>query len=124
MPASTDEFFDMLSRREHEPLLEKVDGTVRFDVVDGDRTEHRRVRIERGDLTVTADDGPAGCVISGTRATFDAIINGRTGVMAALLRGALDVTGDFELAVLSRRLIFPSENQSPPAAAAGKERAS
>lgn len=124
MPDSTEAFFDMLSRRGHEPLLEKVDATVRFDVVDGDRSEHRRVRIARGDITVTADDGPADCVIGGDRATFDAVVSGRTGVMAALLRGALAVGGDFELAVLSRRLIYPPEDPSRRGGSVGQEQAS
>ena len=53
MPDSTDEFFDMLSRRRHEPLLEKVDATVRFDVADGDRIEHWRVQIGGYERSVT-----------------------------------------------------------------------
>ena len=30
-------FFDQLSRRGHEPLLRKLSGSVRFDIVDGKR---------------------------------------------------------------------------------------
>jgi putative sterol carrier protein len=123
MPSSTEQFFDMLSRRGHEPLLEKVDATVRFDEVDGDRTR-RWVRIARGDITVTEDDGPADCVISGGRATFDAITSGRLSLMAALLRGAIGVEGDVELAVLSRRFIFPRPDSAPRTDAAGEEQAS
>jgi putative sterol carrier protein len=124
MPDSTDEFLDMLSRRGHEPLLEKVDATVRFDVADGDRIEHWRVQIARGDIAVTADDRPADAVISGDRATFDAIASGRLSMLAALLRGAIGVDGDLELVVLSRRLIFPRTDSARRPGAAGEEQAS
>ena len=124
MPAPTEEFLDMLSRRGHEPLLEKVDATIRFEVADGSPGDQRRVRIAHGDITVTADDGPADCVIRADRATFEAIISGRTSVMAELLRGAMTVFGNLELMVLSRRLIYPTGNASRRAAAAGEEQAS
>jgi hypothetical protein len=103
---STVEFFDDLSRRGHEPLLKRVAATVRFDITDGDRTEHRLVRIDRGDIQVSTADGPADCVLGGERAVFDAIVGGRKTVMVALLLGVLAVDGDPELLVLSQRL-FP-----------------
>src|SRR3954468_18886304 len=77
MATSTVEFFDDLSRRGHEPLLKRVAATVRFDITDGDRTEHRLVRIDRGDIQVSTADGPADCVLGGERAVFDAIVGGR-----------------------------------------------
>jgi hypothetical protein len=45
-------FFHELGGRGHEPLLAKVTGSVRFDVVDGDRTDRWLVTINRGDVTV------------------------------------------------------------------------
>src|SRR6266511_637094 len=38
MTAPTVKFFDNLSRRGHEPLLEKVSAKVRFDITDGELT--------------------------------------------------------------------------------------
>jgi putative sterol carrier protein len=106
MTASFVEFFDALGRRGHEPLLARVSATVRFDITDGERTEHRLLRVDRGEVRVTADDEPADCVIHGDRATLDAVVSGRSSAMAALLRGALAVDGDPELLVLIQRL-FP-----------------
>jgi putative sterol carrier protein len=106
MTTSTAEFFDNLGRRGHEPLLKRVDGTVRFDITDGDRTEHRLAKIDHGQIRVSADNEPADCVLAGDRSVFDAIVGARTTMMAALLRGELTVDGDPELLVLTQRL-FP-----------------
>jgi putative sterol carrier protein len=105
---SAAEFFDDLSHRGHEPLLERVAATVRFDIIDGDRTEHRLVRINRGDIRVEVSDVPADCVIIARRAVCDDVVSGRTSALAALLRGEAAVEGDPELMVLMQRL-FPRE---------------
>ena len=90
MTTSTAEFFDNLSRRGHEPMLERVDATVRFDVTDGDRTEHRLVRIGRGDIRVSAEDEPADCVMTGERAVFDLFtVRARNDVHATVLHGGI-----------------------------------
>jgi putative sterol carrier protein len=109
MTASTIDFFDNLSHRGHEPLLERVTATVRFDITSGGRTEHRVTRIDHGDIGVSAEDGPADCVMRGDRAVFDAIIGGQMTAMAALLRGMLAVEGDSELLVVTQRL-FPGKS--------------
>jgi putative sterol carrier protein len=109
MTASIDEFFDDLGRRGHEPMLERVRGTVRFDITDGERTEHRLIRIDRGDIRVSAGDEPADCVIHASRAVCDDVVSGRTSGLAALLRGAAAVEGDFELMVLAQRLFTGSQ---------------
>jgi putative sterol carrier protein len=116
MATSTAEFFDNLSRRGHEPLLERVGATVRFDITDGERTKHRLVRIDHGDIRVSADEGPADCVVRGDGAVFDAIAGGRMTVMVALLLGVLAVDGDPELVVLTQRL-FPG----PAAASSARD---
>ena len=115
MTASTVDFFDDLGRRGHEPLLERVSATVRFDITDGGGTGHRLVRIDHGDIRVSAENGPADCVIGGDRAVFDAIVGGRMTAMVALLRGRLAIEGDPELLVLTQRL-FPG----PPAGSSGR----
>ena len=50
-------------------------GTVRFDIADGERTEHWYLHIRKGDVTVSHDDAEADCVISADIATFDAILD-------------------------------------------------
>jgi hypothetical protein len=47
-------FFDELGRRGREPLLRKVSGRVRFDLVDGAHTEQWLVAVDKGELTVRA----------------------------------------------------------------------
>ena len=103
-PAAT--FFEELGRRRHEPLLRKVSGRVRFDVVDGAHTDSWLVAVDKGELTVAREAGVADCTISGDGALFDEVVGGRTNAMAAVLRGALVCHGDLELLVAIQR-IFP-----------------
>jgi putative sterol carrier protein len=113
------DFFADLSRRGHEPMLRRLTATVRFDIVDGDRTEHRLITIDHGDIRVDESDQPADCVITAARAVCDDVVSGRTSALAALLRGAVSVQGDPELMVLTQRL-FPR----PQPATAGESRSS
>jgi hypothetical protein len=115
MMDATAEFFDELGRRGHEPMLKRLRATLRWDIIDGDRTEHRLVRIHHGDIRVTMSREPADCVIIADRAVCNDVISGRTSALAALLRGAATVEGDRELMVLAQRL-FPRQ----PAVAAGR----
>jgi len=108
MTTSTAEFFDDLNRRGHEPLLKRVAATVRFDITDGDRTEHRLVRIDRGDIRVAVSDEPADCGITAGRRVCDDVVSGRTSALAALLRGEAADQGPPALMVLMQRL-FPRE---------------
>ncbi|WP_448808788.1 SCP2 sterol-binding domain-containing protein [Agromyces bauzanensis] len=118
---STAEFFEQLGRRGHEPLLKRVSASVRFDIADGAATEHRLVRIDHGDVTVTTDDAPADCVLVADRAEFDDIVGGRTSALASLLRGTLTIEGDLELLVLAQRLFADRpDNPSAPDTASEK----
>jgi hypothetical protein len=117
---STAAFLEGLGRRGHEPLLERVQATVRFDVVDSVRTEQRLVSIDHGDIRVSAGEGPADCVLVGDGAVFDAVIDGRTSAMAALLRGALEVDGDPQLLVLAQRLFRVPQVHPGHATGAGR----
>ncbi|WP_374968200.1 SCP2 sterol-binding domain-containing protein [Terrabacter sp. BE26] len=124
-----DEFFDELSHRGHQPLLERVVATIRFEVHDdmvdmvdasdssganaGDRDRARSlsrwVTIDHGDLSVSADgDTAADVTITCTASELDDLVSGRTSAMASLLRGALTVQGDPELVVLAQRLFSRS----------------
>jgi hypothetical protein len=113
--SAIDDFFAELERRGHEPMLRRLSATVRWDTLDGDRTEHRLVRIHHGDVQVAVSDEPADCVIVAERAVCDDVVSGRTSALAALLRGAAVIDGDFELMVLAQRL-FPRT----PGASAGR----
>lgn len=103
-PSAT--FFDDLARRGDEPMLRKVTGRVRFDVVEGRRTRVWVVDVDRGTLTVAGEAGPADCTIRGDGAVIDEIVEGRANAMAAVLRGALTCEGDLQLLAAIQR-IFP-----------------
>ncbi|WP_374969649.1 SCP2 sterol-binding domain-containing protein [Terrabacter sp. BE26] len=115
MMDATDEFFEELARNGREPTLKRLRATLRWDIVDGDHTDHRLVRIIHGDIRVTASDEPADCVIIAERGVCNDVITGRTSALAALLRGAVAVEGDRELMVLAQRLF-----RRQRAAAAGR----
>jgi hypothetical protein len=103
---STAEFFDELGSRGHEPLLGKVTGSARFDVVAGERTERWLVTIDKGDIGVSRRNAAADSVLRVDKASFDRVVAGELNWMAAVLRGEVAVQGDPRLLVLLQRL-FP-----------------
>src|SRR3954454_12580764 len=117
MTSPTAAFFDDLGRRGHEPLLAGATGTVRVEISDGGRVERWCVAIERGNLTVSAADGPVGCTLRADRRFFDDLVRGRANPIASVLRGALDVEGEWALLLLFQRL-FPASDGGPAAAGA------
>jgi putative sterol carrier protein len=108
------EFFEELGRRGHEPLLAKITGRVRFNLVDGGRPDRWSVAVDKGDTTVMHDGGPADCTIRAERALFERLCRGEENAMAAVLRGALVCTGDVELLYAIQR-IFPGPPRERPA---------
>jgi predicted lipid carrier protein YhbT len=118
MTDMTAAFFDDLRRRGHEDTLRRIEGTVRFDVVDGDRVDHWLVTIDKGDLAVSRANGPADCVVSGEKALFDRLATGQANPMAAVLRGAVSVAGDLDLLLAVQR-VFPGPQPVPAEASKG-----
>ena len=107
------EFFRGLGRRGHEPLLAKVTGRVRFDLVDGGRTDRWLVAVDKGDMTVSHKGGLAECTI-GADWAFERLCRGEENAVAAVPRGALACTGDVELLFAIQR-IFPRPPRDRPA---------
>jgi putative sterol carrier protein len=105
MTDSTAEFFQGLGLRGHEPLLEKGTGSIRFDVVDGTRTERWLIMLDRGTVSVSRKNAAADCVVRADRAVFNAMATGAVNGVAAYLRGELSVEGDPELLVLIQRVL-------------------
>ena len=110
MGAETTEFFRNLGQLGHEPLLAKVTGRVRFDLVDGDRVERWVVVIAKGDVSVLRHNGDADCTIRTERPMFDRLCAGDENAVAAVLRGALRCSGDVELLYAIQRL-FPGPSR-------------
>jgi putative sterol carrier protein len=106
---ATGDFFAELGRRGHEPLLQKLTGTFRFDVT-GERDEYWFVRVSKGDVTVSRRNDKADCSVRSDRDVFDAVVGGEANALAATLRGAVVVDGDIGLLAGFQRL-FPG----PPA---------
>jgi putative sterol carrier protein len=102
----TEQFFEELGSRGHEPLLAQVQGSARFDLVNGGRTARWLVTVDRGDITVSRRNSRADCVVRTSKALFDRIASGKANAMAAFLRGEIVVEGDPELLMLIQRL-FP-----------------
>jgi putative sterol carrier protein len=111
MTDPTGEFFDELGKREHEPMLRKATGTLRFDLVDGTSKAHWSVALKKGDVSVSRASDKADCVVTTDKPLFDAIVRGEKNAMAAVLRGEIVVEGDPELLVLFQRVFAgPSES--------------
>lgn len=106
MTDSTAEFFAELERRAHEPLLAKVKGTIRFDIVEGRKKARWLVSVDRGDVTVSRRNLSADSVVRVDRALFDRLITGRANAMAEVLRGRIGIEGELEPLILLQR-VFP-----------------
>jgi glycogen debranching enzyme/putative sterol carrier protein len=117
MASPTEDFFEALSRRGHEPLLERATATVRFNISHGRRVSHWLVAIDKGDVRVSRDPGKGCCdiSISADRALFDGIVSGQVNPRAAMLLGTLRVDGDREVFALILRLLpGPGSPHRPP----------
>jgi putative sterol carrier protein len=98
-------FFHELSHRGHEPLLEKATGSIRFDLVDGTRTDRWLVTLDKGDVSVSRKNVAADCIVRADRTLFDAMAVGDVNALAAYLRGEFALEGDPELLVLIQRVL-------------------
>ena len=118
----TGALFEELGRRGHEPLLEKISGTVRFELVDGKQTERWLVSVDKGDVSVSRKNVRADCTVRADKALFDGMASGEMNAMAAMLRGDIALEGDSELLVLFQRLLPgpPRRRRQRRATAAGR----
>jgi hypothetical protein len=109
----TEDFFDELARRRHEPRLENVTGSTRVELVQGTCTEHWYLEITNGDISVSRENMEADAAFRAERALFDRAATGEENLFAALLRGAVTAEGDLGLIVVLERLL-----PGPPSSAA------
>jgi putative sterol carrier protein len=111
---ATDRFFETLAERKHEELLEKVSGTLRFDLSHGEQMDHWMVTIKNGDVAVSHDDSDADSIVRMPRKLFDELVVGRVNAFTALLRGQAAAKGNLELPVLLQRLLpGPPRGEQP-----------
>jgi putative sterol carrier protein len=124
MTDATAEFFGSLTQRGHVPLLEKAKGTVRFELVDGKRTDRWLLVVDKGDLAVSRRNAGADCTLRADKALFDRIVGGEVNATAAVLRGAVTIDGDMELLVQLQKLFPgpPAKRRRRPNGANGRRR--
>jgi SCP-2 sterol transfer family len=106
MTDATTEFFAELERQGHEPLLDKVKATIRFEIIDGKRKSRWLVSIDRGDLDVSRRNAAAGTTVRAERALFDRVVTGQANATAAVLRGTIAIDGEIQPLILFGR-VFP-----------------
>jgi SCP-2 sterol transfer family len=122
MADATTEFFNELGSRGHEPMLQGVTGTFRFDLLDGKKTERWHVSVSKGDVVVSKRNTKADCVLRTSRALFDRIAGGEQNAMAAFLRGEVALDGNWNLLVQFQRLFPGPATSSESRRAAGYAR--
>lgn len=122
MRNATEEFFDELGRRGHEPSLAMTSGMVRCDLTHDEHTDHWSIKIENGDIVVLHEDVRADAVLMLDRALFDGIASGEVNLTAAFFRGTVAIQGDFELICLFERLLSPPSMARERSAAGGGRR--
>jgi len=120
MSDPTTEFFAGLGRRGHEPLLEGVTGTIRFDLEHEHGIDRWFVLIDQGDLHVSREEREAGCVWRTSRALFDRFASGEQYVYAAWARNALRVEGNVALGYVFLRVLPGPPGAHHPRAFAGE----
>jgi SCP-2 sterol transfer family len=109
-----DRFFEELSRRGHDPLLDRAESTGRFEIVRGEHTDRWLVTVKGGYITVSRGDGDADWVMRADRGAFNRVIHGDAGALAALVRGTLSVTFEadaYRLGLLVRLFAGPQESR-------------
>jgi ubiquinone biosynthesis protein UbiJ len=111
MGEAAERFFERIDQLRGQPLLRKVRGTLRFDVRQGPSTDHFLLRFDRGDIRVTRSDGPADSVVTTDPELLDRISRGEENGIAAMLRGAMTVSGDLRLILVLERL-FPGPHHA------------
>jgi putative sterol carrier protein len=101
------EFLQALEQRGREPALDRTSGSVRFDADRNGGSDHWRLEIRRGAVTVSRDADRADCVVRAKAEVLDDIATGRANALTAMLRGDVSIEGDPRLLVRIQR-IFPS----------------
>jgi alkyl sulfatase BDS1-like metallo-beta-lactamase superfamily hydrolase len=107
MADPTTEFFDALAGRGHDRRLEKVSGTLRFDLERDGHPEHWLLEVRQGDVRAwqAAEPQSADCVLRTSRAWFNKFVTGVENVLPALLRTDAVAEGDIRLLVLLQRVM-------------------
>ena len=99
-----------------------ISGTVRFDLVSGKSTERWLVAIRKGNLAVSRRNAAADTVIRLSKTLGEALVAGETNIFTAMLRGEVELEGDYRLMIMVRRLLRRRLAANQPEEAAGYAR--
>jgi len=97
MASATTAFFEELAQRGYEPALQRVTGTVRFDIAEEGSWW---VAVVDGAVTVRRDAARADCVLSFTAADFNAIVRRERNPLTAAMQGRVQITGNPGMALI------------------------
>ena len=110
-------FFAEISTRGSVPLLRDVKGTIRFDVSSATGIKPWVITLHKGEVTVSNRNMKADAVVAIDRTLFNEIAEGRKNAMAAVIRGAMVISGDIGIVLAFQRFFpgkFGSKGRVPP----------
>jgi hypothetical protein len=99
------EFFTALEQPGHLATFEGESAEVRFDVLDGKKTERWHVSIKRGDVAVSHSNGPADAAVRIDRPYLEALVAGRLNAQAGYLRGLFECEGSVGALMMFQRCL-------------------
>ncbi|MBO4207615.1 SCP2 sterol-binding domain-containing protein [Micromonospora echinofusca] len=116
------EFFGRLSKAHHD-RLERITGSIRFEVVSDGATEGWLLEISSGNVSARQAEGKtAHCVIHCRRELLERAIRGEQNLTAAWLSGRINVDGRLELFRLFERMLpGPPTARDPRDLVSGQE---
>jgi putative sterol carrier protein len=93
----------LLEKNQANPLMRDVQGTLEFDVTDVGQWQ---MKVDRGTVRVTegAQERPD-CVLATDPEEFVRIMRGDDNLVAAMLRGAVQFSGNLSMANTFRRMV-------------------
>jgi hypothetical protein len=120
MGDATRAFFERVNEQGFDARLGRVRGTLRIDTGEKGREGRWFITLDRGTVKVTRDGGPADCVVRLDGPVLDGVVAGTVNPTAALLRGVIRASGNFDLLLHVQRLFRGgSDERDPHPAAAG-----
>jgi predicted lipid carrier protein YhbT len=108
MSDTTQAFFERLAKRDYEPLLHSVSGTIQSDI---EGAGSWFVIVNNGSLIVSRDADQADCVIACHWEDFERMVVGKQNPTTLFMQGKMQITGNISLAQMFQRL-FPDESLS------------
>jgi putative sterol carrier protein len=95
--------FQLLGKEEPNPVLRDVQGTLEFDLTDVGQWQ---MKIDHGAVSVTEGTREhPDCVLVTDPEEFVRIVRGDDNIVAALLRGAIELSGNLNVAMSFRRIL-------------------